>query len=104
MDIQYIPQLIIKPLLTEFEKFKPGIVIIDVKLGNEDGREICQRFRKDHEDIALILTSVHEPYIQNFKAYGADGAIIKPFEPEDLRKTIGAAVKSRKEKVNKKDT
>lgn len=28
--------------LAEFEKFKPGIVLIDVRMDAEDGREICK--------------------------------------------------------------
>ena len=92
-----------KTFLTEFEKFKPGIVLIDVKLGAEDGRQICKYFRKDHEDVALILMSVSASNLENFVAYGADAAIEKPFEPENLKTTIEAAVKSRKEKFNTKD-
>lgn len=46
--------------------------------------------------------SVDQPNLRNFAAYGADAAILKPFDTENLKKTIDAAVKSRKDKFEKK--
>lgn len=90
-----------RALLKELESFKPSIVIIDVKLNGENGRDICKSFRKsaDNKHITLILFSASAGHLDNFEECGADGVIEKPFVITELHNKIEAAVRSRKEQI-----
>lgn len=87
-------------LLKEIASFKPDIIIIDVLLSGEDGREICKALRKDprYQEITLILFSASPKHLENFDECKADGIIEKPFGITDLLSKIEAAVESHKKK------
>ncbi len=88
-----------KTLQYEIESFKPEIVIIDVLLSGENGREICKILRGDpaNKEITLILFSASPQHLKNFEECNADGVIEKPFGIKELIENIGTAVRSRKE-------
>jgi len=83
----------------EFESFKPEIVIIDILLNGEDGRQICKALRENprNKEVTLILFSASSKHLINFQEYGADGIIEKPFEIKELIEKIEIAVQSRRE-------
>ena len=87
-----------KTLMNELESFKPEIILIDVLLGGEDGREICRALRETlaFKQLTIILFSASSKYLENFQEAGADGAIQKPFEITDLINQIKFAVLHRK--------
>lgn len=91
-------------VLHEISSFKPGIVIIDVLLGGEDGRHICKNLRENpsNEEMTLILFSASPRHLENFREYKADGIIEKPFGIKDLVDKIEAAVHYRNEWLAKK--
>ena len=86
-------------LLHEIASFKPDIIIIDVLLSGEDGRQICKDLRADrsNEETTLILFSASPKHLQNFRECKADGVIEKPFGIKDLIEKIDAAYRSRKD-------
>lgn len=92
-----------KSLVAEVESFKPDIILIDVFLGGEDGREICKELRADpvYKTIPLILFSASPKDLENFRESGADGAIAKPFAIPDMINQIKFAVLNRKETLSK---
>ncbi len=82
-------------LLWTLRNFKPDLVILDVFLDKEDGREICRKIREKYHlgSIPIILFSSNKYALTNFKDYGADDCVEKPFELEELfikiKQTLG---------------
>lgn len=86
-----------------FPSYKPDIIIIDVMLNGEDGRDLCKKLRENpaYNHIAIILFSASPKSLENFKENGADGAIEKPFGINDFINQIKFAVLNRKELLTK---
>src|SRR5207248_1943593 len=71
-----------------FEKIKtfgPQIILLDVSLGGEDGRNICRKIKEgtEHKNIPVILFSakIGERDIEDCNA---NGFIAKPFDTTQL--------------------
>lgn len=88
-----------RSLPNEINSFKPEVIIIDVLLGGEDGRQVCTDLRNDpnNKEVTLILFSASPGHLLNFQEYGADAAIEKPFGAKDLVEKIEAAILTRRE-------
>jgi DNA-binding response OmpR family regulator len=71
----------------EIDEFQPDLLILDIFLGDEDGREICEQIRTI-SDLRILLFSAFPKYLENYKSYGADDFIEKPFELKDLMNKI----------------
>lgn len=91
-------------LLYEIESYKPEIIIIDVLLSGEDGRQICKALRADrrNEEVTLILFSASPKHLENFRECKADGVIEKPFGITDLLEKIDAAYRARKDYLSRR--
>ena len=76
----------------KLENFKPDVVILDIFLGDMDGRELFEYIRQDpeHGDIKVIgITGMlDEDKIDDMLEDGFDGFLIKPFDIEALRNLI----------------
>ena len=69
--------------------FIPDLVILDVILGDEDGRDIC-RENKVMSNTPIILTSVNSAFLKDFDEFGANDILEKPFGVNALAKKINA--------------
>jgi len=69
---------------------KPHLILLDVKLGNVDGRDICLRLKSDPDTsfIKVILYSAFPETSVEYKKYGADDFIVKPYEFDHLVERI----------------
>ena len=67
-------------IFSTIKMFRPGIIILDVKLGNYDGKEICKQLRADQstKDIKVILHSAFPEIEKEYQLCGADEFILKP--------------------------
>jgi DNA-binding response OmpR family regulator len=79
-----------KELYPLIEKVKPDILILDVNLGNIDGRDVSRSLKKYQKtyNIPIILISAFK---QNKKAISkakADDFLEKPFEIDELIEKI----------------
>ena len=90
-------------LFKELKSFNPEIIIIDVFLKRENGRDLCKQLREDptYNHTTLILFSSSSKYLLNYQECGADGTIEKPFGIKELIEKIEAAVQYRKN-INEK--
>lgn len=70
-----------KDLKTLLKSFQPDVLILDIFLQGEDGREICKDLRKEVEtkDLCILMFSSSPKALIDYKQYGADGFIEKPF-------------------------
>lgn len=71
---------------------RPDLVVLDLRLPDRHGFEVCQQLRKHYHPWAvpiLMLTAMDRPadQLRGF-AFGADAYMRKPFVLEEVRKTI----------------
>lgn len=77
-----------------FDKIKenqPDLILLDIMLGNLDGRDLCRsvKSRKDTHDIPVILVSASHDVSGSMNQTGApDDFIAKPFDIDDLLGSI----------------
>ncbi len=86
----------------EIKEFQPDMLILDVYLAGEDGREICKELRKNPEtkDLCVLVFSASPKTLEDYKDYNADDFIEKPF---DISVLIGK-IKAVLEFCQRKDT
>lgn len=79
-----------KKLFTEIKNYHPELILLDVFLNGEDGREICKQLRDNINTtkVRIVIISANPYAIKEYKTFGADGFIEKPFELEDLTEKI----------------
>jgi DNA-binding response OmpR family regulator len=77
-----------------FERIKanhPDLILLDIMLGNLDGRDLCRsvKARKETHDIPVILLSASHVITDSFKQNGnPDDFISKPFDIDDLLHSV----------------
>lgn len=71
---------------------KPDLVLLDLRLPNMDGVDVCKKVKNDealkHIPIILFTATADIAVAETAKEVGADGYIVKPFEPEQLLEKI----------------
>ena len=70
------------------KEYRPDIIVLDVMLPDINGKEVCQRVRKDKvlDNVKIICISgmVEQDKIGELKEAGANEFVQKPFEVEKL--------------------
>lgn len=77
-------------LINSVNRHQPHLLIIDHFVGDENSREIIQRFRNSssYSNIPFIIHSAHEQIEQLASAVEATGYIRKPSSVADIRSYI----------------
>ena len=68
--------------------FVPDLILLDVMLGGENGRDLCKRTKQTHQQIFIILISANHKLLIDYEECGADAIIEKPFNIEDVLNKI----------------
>ena len=78
--------------LKTVKEIQPHIILLDVQLGDSDGRHLCRELKisEAHKHIKVILFTANPAYAQDLHEYLCDGFIEKPFEIHHLVATIRA--------------
>jgi len=74
-------------LIDEIKEYKPDLILLDIMLGNIDGRELCKilRSNKDTMDIPIILVSASHTLSDHFIIAGSHiDFLAKPFDIREL--------------------
>jgi CheY-like chemotaxis protein len=74
-------------LLKEARNWKPDLLILDIQLGDFDGRELCHYLKHERNlmHIPIIITSAANPNkLKSAFDYGANAVLQKPFELHEL--------------------
>ena len=94
-------------IFKDLRKFQPDMLIIDIYLAGDDGREICKKIKENAEtrQVGILVFSASPKALEDYKSYRADDFIEKPFDITDLLKKIKSIVSfcensSRAEKPN----
>lgn len=71
--------------------FKPDVILLDVLLSGEDGRDIAKKLKTDKstKKIPLVMLSAHPSASEGAKIAGADDFIEKPFDVDRLLDVVG---------------
>jgi len=74
----------------EIHEYKPDLLILDIFLEGEDGREICKVLRKNAETkhLCILLFSASPKILTESKSYYADDYLEKPFDLNTLHQKI----------------
>ena len=80
--------------------FDPDLVILDIFLAGKDGREICKELRNSivSKYLCIMLFSASPKALENYKSFGADGFLEKPFGINSLIEKIETVLSSCKVK------
>jgi len=72
------------------EEHHPDLVLMDIRLGDMDGREICKSIKADakYQDTPVVLMSAHAFSDKMMKEAFANDFIPKPFDIDLLLKRI----------------
>ena len=83
-----------KKLFAEIKHFDADLILLDVFLNGEDGREICKQLRDNIKTtkVKIVIISANPYAMKEYKSFGADAFIEKPFELEDLVEKIDSTV------------
>lgn len=76
-----------------YEQHKPQIIFLDINTPNKNGIEIAQEIREKEISnncgkSTIVFVTAHEKFA--YEAFGveADGYILKPYDPEEIKKVL----------------
>ena len=74
-------------------KEKPDLIFLDLKLPVLDGYEVCRRVKGDPSlkkiPVIFLTADTSVGISESAKEAGAEGFILKPFEPEEIFAIVG---------------
>ena len=82
-------------LRCHLEKTQPSLIILDLRLGQDDGLDLLREIRS-HSDVPVIITTGHRPdEIDRIVGLelGADHYVIKPFSLRELLARVRAVLR-----------
>ncbi len=70
----------------------PGLIVLDMWLSGEDGRDICRKLKSEDgtKNIPIIMMSASRGLEQSALEAGADAFIAKPFDMDEMLVRISA--------------
>ena len=78
-------------------RFHPQLVLLDVKLPDMSGHEVCRRIKSDPLTSSTPILEISGAFSGHDKVHGlengADGYLVKPIEPRELIATIRALLR-----------
>jgi len=78
-------------ILDTISSFSPDVILLDIMLGDMDGREVCKEIKNNpasgHIPVIMISAS-HNLFDQKDKLCLADDFIAKPFDIDNLARKV----------------
>lgn len=77
-----------------FYDILPDIVLLDINIQEEDGRDMCTKIKAhaQYQHIPVILMSADHDALQSYKIYGAAAIMEKPLALEVILETLSLHV------------
>ena len=88
-------------IFNEIREFQPDLLILDIYLAGEDGREISKEIKKNDETkyVCILVFSASPKTLEDYKSYYADDFIEKPFDITNLVEKIKSVLDYCKDKL-----
>jgi len=82
-------------IVKEIQKNSPDVILMDMWLSGEDGRDICRTIRGDENlcDIPVLIMSASRGLEQSALDAGANDFIAKPFDMVDMITRVRTYIK-----------
>jgi CheY-like chemotaxis protein len=82
----------------KMEKEFPDLLLLDIWMSGQDGREICKYLKKKEQtkDIPIIILSASRDIEKSAEEAGADDFLAKPFQMDELLKKVAYYVKKKR--------
>jgi len=77
-----------KEALAKFEKEKPQVVVMDIRMPVMDGIEALTAMMGKDRQIPVILNTAYPQYRDNFMTWGAEAYVIKSSDLTELKQKI----------------
>ncbi|MFH2055539.1 MAG: response regulator [bacterium] len=74
--------------LSSLERQPVDLVILDIKLAEEDGLNLLEKIRRQHRDLPVILHTAYPVYKQDFHSWLADDYLVKSADLTPLKTKI----------------
>lgn len=74
------------------------LVILDIKLKNENGLDFLQKIVKERHDLPVILSTAFSCYRDDFSAWLADGYVVKSSDLTELKEEIARILRKKGER------
>jgi PAS domain S-box-containing protein len=88
-------------------QIRPQLVLLDVKLPDISGHEVCRRLKADDATVPILQISASyvsgQDKVRGLES-GADAYLVKPVEPEELIATIRALLRMRDAEEARRET
>lgn len=77
------------------ETVEPEVIIIDMLLSGQDGRDICRELKRNEQTqgIKILMVSAHPDADKTCREAGADDFLLKPFDIDDFTARVAAFVR-----------
>lgn len=72
----------------QLEKDEFSLVVLDIKLKNENGLDLLQKIVKERHEMPVILCSAFSFYKDDFSAWLADSYVVKSSDLTELKEEI----------------
>ncbi len=75
------------------------LVVLDIKLKNENGIELLQKLVRERHEMPVILCSAFSCYKDDFSAWLADGYVVKSGDLTELKQEIDRVLAKKAHKL-----
>ena len=75
--------------LSVAETFRPDLVVLDIKLGEEEGLHVLSDLKYQNRARPVILNTAYSHYKHDFSSWSADAYLIKSGDISELKSKIG---------------
>ncbi len=81
--------------LAAYRRDRPSFVILDLKMPQVGGQDVCRQIRRDSEDVPILILTASPDEINRvlLLELGADDYVTKPFSPKELLARVRAVLR-----------
>jgi DNA-binding response OmpR family regulator len=81
--------------LAAYRQARPNFVILDLKMPQLGGQDVCRQIRRESEDVPIIILTASPDEISRvlLLELGADDYVTKPFSPKELLARVRAVLR-----------
>jgi DNA-binding response OmpR family regulator len=77
-----------RKVLDGLKRSKPALVVLDIRLGDQEGLEVLEQIKSFDRSLPVILNSAYSSYKTNFSSWMADDYVVKSPDLAELKSSI----------------